>query len=149
MYKAQYKILIRTYLMIIVGILVFVAYVFIKNKTLFNINNLILKDYKVLIVLIMSAVTYLLSTFLYQKRINKIKAYKGLVKKRVNMYIDIMILKLFLYEFIVLINLSFFIMSKNIIFFIFAVIIVLLIVINIPKKNIFKNKSFLQNDNKY
>ena len=137
MYKAQYKILIRTYLMIIVGILVFVAYVFIKNKPLFNLNNLILKDYKILIALIMSAVSYLLSNFLYQKRINKIESYKGLLKKRVNMYIDIVILKLFLYEFIVLINLSFFIMSKNIIFFIFAVIILLLIVINIPKKNIF------------
>ena len=46
MYKAQYKTLVRTYLMIIFGILGFSVYVFIKNKAVFNLDNLNINSLK-------------------------------------------------------------------------------------------------------
>ncbi len=139
----EYKVLRTTYLLLITGVLAYFIIALFQKKEVLLFDNINISDFRILISLSISlAILYIGNTYFNKKLIN-LKNYKGLMRKKIQFYIDATIMRLFSIEFAVILNILFFKQTNNLIFAILAFIFIFYIFYKMPKRtnfNAFFNK---------
>ena len=139
----EYKVLRTTYLLLIAGVLAYFIIALFQKKEVLLFDNINISDFRILISLSISlAILYTGNTYFNKKLIN-LKNYKGLMRKKIQFYIDATIMRLFSIEFAVILNILFFKQTNNLIFALLALIFIFYIFYKMPKRtnfNAFFNK---------
>jgi hypothetical protein len=133
-FDKQYKVLQNIYWAIVLGITAFGIFTIYQNKSALIVSNLKFLDYLIVTAILIGILISLGSHYYLKKQYLKIKNYKGLTSKKLAMLIDVILVRLFLLEFPVIMNIIFFKKTANIAFILIALLFLIYIIINRPIK---------------
>jgi len=133
-FDKQYKVLQNIYWAIVLGITAFGVFTIYQNKKAFTVSNLNFSDYLIVVSILIGILISFGSHYYLKKQYLKMKNYKGLTSKKLAMLIDATLVRLFLLEFPVIMNIIFLKKTGNIIFILIAILFLTYIIINRPTK---------------
>lgn len=132
----EYKVLRNSYILLVLGSLGYFLIILFQKSTFLKLENIHVFDVSILISLTLSVIVLFLGNFYFNKQLTKLTVYKGLAKKKMQMYIDATIMRLFSIEFVIILNILFFKQTNNLIFVIIALIFIIYLLIKMPNKKI-------------